>query len=259
MASSHRSFKRQHFDKDEIALILDSGLDATEENSSETDEEDDMIEQAPVLPRQVYKRNTVMDQLAGDVHDNTNDNSDDEVHGCKLYMDNFFLLPNLFDHLTKQKINCSGTVRLNRKDTPQNLPSQNKRLKPGDIHSRTRDDLMAIVCRDKHDVYILTNMHNPPEPSSLFHFWIFGAPPCTKLSRCSRIISFPPCSLVTLDCVINVTCLPLPPSFLISLRLSKPVFSYAGDQCSEWTFPPLQKSCFVHLYLFFFLNSVSAW
>jgi hypothetical protein len=36
-------------------------------------------------------------------------------------MDNFFSSPELFDDLTKKKINCCGTVRLNRKGIPEDL------------------------------------------------------------------------------------------------------------------------------------------
>jgi hypothetical protein len=45
---------------------------------------------------------------------------------------------------------------------PLDLLPPNKRLKHGDIRSRTRDDLMAMVWSHKRDVYVLTNMHNPP-------------------------------------------------------------------------------------------------
>jgi hypothetical protein len=63
-------------DKDKIELILDSDPEATEENSDETgQEEDDVREQAPVLPHQ----NLAPDQSAGGVCDNTNDTSDNEV------------------------------------------------------------------------------------------------------------------------------------------------------------------------------------
>jgi hypothetical protein len=39
--------------------------------------------------------------------------------GHKLYMDSFFSSPDLFDDLHSRKINCCGTVRLNRKGMPQ--------------------------------------------------------------------------------------------------------------------------------------------
>jgi hypothetical protein len=44
----------------------------------------------------------------------------------------------------------------------------NKPLKRGDIRTRTRDDLTAVVCIDKHDMYVLTNMHNPPATEGNF-------------------------------------------------------------------------------------------
>jgi hypothetical protein len=37
----------------------------------------------------------------------------------KLYMDNFFSSPDLFNDLHRRKINCCGTVRLNQKGMPQ--------------------------------------------------------------------------------------------------------------------------------------------
>jgi hypothetical protein len=42
-------------------------------------------------------------------------------HGHKLYTDNFFSSPDLFDDLAKQKINCCGTVRPKRKGIPLNM------------------------------------------------------------------------------------------------------------------------------------------
>jgi hypothetical protein len=85
-----------------------------------------------------------------------------EGHGYKPYMDNFFSSPDLFDDLTKRKISCCRTVRPNRKGMPRDLLPQNNRLKRGDILSRTRDDLTAMVWRDKKEVHLLTNMHHPP-------------------------------------------------------------------------------------------------
>jgi hypothetical protein len=41
--------------------------------------------------------------------------------GHKHYMDNFFSSPDLFDDLHSRKVNCCGTVRLNRKGMPQEL------------------------------------------------------------------------------------------------------------------------------------------
>ena len=41
--------------------------------------------------------------------------------GHKLYMDNFFSSPDLFDDLAQKKISCCGTVRLHRKGMPKDL------------------------------------------------------------------------------------------------------------------------------------------
>jgi hypothetical protein len=49
-----------------------------------------------------------------------------EGHGHKLYMDNFFSSPNLFNYLAEWKIDCCGTVRPKRKGMPQNLLPRNK-------------------------------------------------------------------------------------------------------------------------------------
>jgi hypothetical protein len=75
-----------------------------------------------------------------------------EGHGYKLYMDNFFSSPDLFDDLTKQKINCCRPVQPTRKGMPIDMLLPNERLKRRDIWSRKRDDLTAIVWRDKRDV-----------------------------------------------------------------------------------------------------------
>jgi hypothetical protein len=41
--------------------------------------------------------------------------------GHKLYMDNFFTSPDLFDDLLSKTINCCGTVRPNQKGMPQDF------------------------------------------------------------------------------------------------------------------------------------------
>jgi len=84
-----------------------------------------------------------------------------EGFGHKLYMDNFFSSPDLFDALAQKKISCCGTVRLNRKGMPKDLEPKTLRLKRGDIPARTSGDLMAVVWRDKRDVCLLTNIYDP--------------------------------------------------------------------------------------------------
>jgi len=82
--------------------------------------------------------------------------------GHKLYIDNFFTSPDLYDDLIQKKIYCCGTVRLNRQGMPKDLKHKTLRLKRGDIRVRTRGDLTAVVWRDKRDVGMLTNIHDPP-------------------------------------------------------------------------------------------------
>ena len=75
-----------------------------------------------------------------------------EGRGHKLYMDNFFSFPELFDDLVNKQIYCCGTVRPNRRGMPQDLRPKTTKLKRGDIRVRTRADLTAILWRDKRDV-----------------------------------------------------------------------------------------------------------
>jgi len=85
-----------------------------------------------------------------------------EGFGHKQYMDNFFSSPDLYDNLAQKKIFCCGTVRLHRKGMPKDLKPKTLRLKHGDIQVRTRGDLMAVVWKDKREVCLLTNIHDPP-------------------------------------------------------------------------------------------------
>jgi len=49
---------------------------------------------------------------------------------------------------------------------PKDLKPKTLRLKRGDIRLRTRGDLMAVVWKDKRDVCLLTNIHDPPREGS---------------------------------------------------------------------------------------------
>ena len=86
-----------------------------------------------------------------------------KIEGCghKLYMDNFFSSPELFDDLAKKHIYCCGSVRPNRRGMPQDLAPKTTKLKRGDIRARTRADMMAILWRNK-DICMLMNIHSSP-------------------------------------------------------------------------------------------------
>ena len=53
-------------------------------------------------------------------------------------------------------------MRLQRKGMPKDLKLKTLRLKRGDIRVRTRGNLTAVVWKDKRDVCLLTNIHDPP-------------------------------------------------------------------------------------------------
>jgi len=82
--------------------------------------------------------------------------------GHKLYMDNYFSSPDLFCDLATKQICCCGTVWPNRKGTPQDLAPKRMTLQQGDLQVRTRGDLTAILWRDRCDIRVLTNIHDPP-------------------------------------------------------------------------------------------------
>ncbi|PNF35735.1 hypothetical protein B7P43_G16134 [Cryptotermes secundus] len=86
--------------------------------------------------------------------------------GHKLYMDNFFSSPDLFDELMTKDITCCGKVRPNQKGLPDDFRQRQFRLKKGDIRVRVRRNLTALVWKDKRDVYMLTNMHCLPAEGS---------------------------------------------------------------------------------------------
>jgi len=86
--------------------------------------------------------------------------------GLKIFMDNFFSSPRLFDDLDKRKINSCGTVRPNRKDMPNDFGPKQLKLKRGDVRVRTRGGLTALVWKDRQELYMLTNMDPPPAEGS---------------------------------------------------------------------------------------------
>jgi len=86
--------------------------------------------------------------------------------GHKLYMDSYFSSPALFDNLFGRKINCCGTVRNDRRGIPKDISSHAIKAKKGDIITQVRENQSTVRWKDKHDVYVLTNMHIPPVEGS---------------------------------------------------------------------------------------------
>ncbi|PNF24209.1 hypothetical protein B7P43_G15857 [Cryptotermes secundus] len=71
--------------------------------------------------------------------------------GHKIYMDNYFSSPALFDDLLDRKINSCGTVRNDRRGMPQEIRPKSMKL-----------HLSVVRWKDKRDVYVLMNFHPPP-------------------------------------------------------------------------------------------------
>jgi hypothetical protein len=91
-----------------------------------------------------------------------------KTEGCghKLYMDNLFSSPELFNELVTKQIYCCGTVGPNRKGMPQDLKRKTAKLKMRDICVRTRADFTTILWREKRDLCMLSNIHNTPAESN---------------------------------------------------------------------------------------------
>ena len=81
--------------------------------------------------------------------------------GHKIFMDNYFTSPALFDDLFQRKINACGTVCHDRHGMPRDIGLKSLKMKRGDIATWVRGTLRAIRWKDRWDVYILTNMHVP--------------------------------------------------------------------------------------------------
>jgi len=69
--------------------------------------------------------------------------------GHKIFMDNLFSSPSLFDDMDRRKINSCGTVRPNRRDMPSDFGPKQTKLKRGDVRVRTRGGLMGLVWKDR--------------------------------------------------------------------------------------------------------------
>ena len=82
--------------------------------------------------------------------------------GHKIFMDNYFTSPPLFDDLFQRKISVCGTVCLDRRGMPQDIGPKSLKMERGDIATRVRGTLKAVSWKERRDVYILTNMHAPP-------------------------------------------------------------------------------------------------
>jgi hypothetical protein len=77
-------------------------------------------------------------------------------------MDKYFSSPDLYNDLTEENINCCGTVRTNRKGIPD-FRSKALKLKQEGINERTSGAMTVVIKKDKCDVHMLKNIHNPKD------------------------------------------------------------------------------------------------
>jgi hypothetical protein len=82
-----------------------------------------------------------------------------EGMGHKIFMDNYFISPALFDDLFQRKINACGIFRHNRRGMPRDIGPKFLKMKREDIATRVKGTLRAVHWKDKRDVYLVTNMH----------------------------------------------------------------------------------------------------
>jgi len=80
----------------------------------------------------------------------------------KIFRDNYFTSPALFDDLFQRTINACGTIRHGRRGMLRDTGPRYQKIKRADIATQVRGTLRAVRWKDRQDVYILTNMHAPP-------------------------------------------------------------------------------------------------
>ncbi|CAH1997194.1 unnamed protein product [Acanthoscelides obtectus] len=77
--------------------------------------------------------------------------------GYRLFLDNFYTSVDLADKLVKNRTDCVGTMRLNRKGVPTDIK---KKLSKGENVARYRKKIMVQKWRDKKDVLMLSTIHD---------------------------------------------------------------------------------------------------
>lgn len=77
--------------------------------------------------------------------------------GYSLYMDNFYNSFTLAKQLLEAKTYCSGTLRANRKQNPEDVVKQ--KLKPGETVCRYSNEVVIGKWRDRRDVLYISTEH----------------------------------------------------------------------------------------------------
>ncbi len=74
-----------------------------------------------------------------------------------LFVDNWYLSPNLFEFPLSGQTGACGTVKRQRKNRPVIVPVAAR----GDIVHKQAKSILAVVWKDKHEVSLLSTIHNP--------------------------------------------------------------------------------------------------
>ena len=84
--------------------------------------------------------------------------------GHRLFMDNFYTSIELLDNLLRKGTFATGNIRSNRKNFPEGLKVDKKTkknvLEIGNFRFATSKDLIAVLWRDRRDVFLLSSMHS---------------------------------------------------------------------------------------------------
>jgi hypothetical protein len=87
-----------------------------------------------------------------------------EGAGHKLYIDNLFSSPDLFDELTAMP----WDRKTNSKVPTQDLRNRRLGMKKGDVLFRVRGDMTILVWKDKRDIRMLNNIHVPQAEANIY-------------------------------------------------------------------------------------------
>jgi len=80
--------------------------------------------------------------------------------GFKLFTDNYYTSPDLFNELEQRKIGACGTVKAGRKHMPNDLHPKNLHLKKGDDPEFMRcNNMVACAWHDTKRVHFLSTIH----------------------------------------------------------------------------------------------------
>ena len=84
-----------------------------------------------------------------------------ENEGRTLFMDNYYMCPDLASQLLLEGTNSCGTTRANRKNIPVALKVSAQAFTAGQMDYRRKGGVLCVRWKDKRDILMLTTKHNP--------------------------------------------------------------------------------------------------